>query len=141
MAVQYLARQNHSGPVSVAEIASECQISEGLLSKILQELRKKGWVEATRGTLGGYSLATQPSEISFLSFVEVFEEKVGVVECAQSGATGCAQFHGCGLRSPLLALNDRLNAWLDDLSLDQVFESKSPPPEEQRDQGDLSVTG
>lgn len=125
MAVQFMAGQPAGSALSVAEISNSCRIPEGLLSKILQVLRKEGLVSATRGPGGGYQLDRSPSEVSFLQFVNIFEERVSVVECATGGASGCAQFHVCDLRSPLLALNDKLSGWLEQLTLDDVFEPQA----------------
>lgn len=130
MAVQYMARQSSKTALSVAEIAAECQIPDGLLAKILQTLRKEGVVSAVRGPSGGYRLEQEPRDLSFLTFVNLFEERVSVVECATAGASGCAQFHSCDLRSPLMALNDKLSNWLEELTLDQVFESTTNSPGE-----------
>ena len=47
------------------------------------------------------------------------------MECATGGASGCAQFHVCDLRSPLLALNEKLSNWLEQLTLDDVFEPQA----------------
>ena len=90
MAVQYMARQSSKTALSVAEIAAECQIPDGLLAKILQTLRKEGVVSAVRGPSGGYRLEQEPRDLSFLTFVNLFEERVSVVECATAGASAGA---------------------------------------------------
>ena len=125
MAVQRLSQLGVGQQISAVQLAQDCSVPRDLVAKLLQTLRRKGVVEATRGAQGGYSLARPPAEISFLEFVSWFEERIGVVECAQGGATGCSQFHSCGVRSPLMALNDRLTKWLGNLSLDSVFEPTS----------------
>jgi len=121
MAVHLLARKEPGATASVSEIAGECNVPEVLLSKILQTLRKQGMVSSVRGAGGGYQLSTLPENVSFLTFVRWFEERVTVVECAENGITGCAQFHNCCVRSPLLNLNEKLHEWLNTVTLADVF--------------------
>ena len=127
MAVQRLSQLGVGEPISAQQLSVDCTVPRDLLAKLLQTLRRNGVVEATRGAQGGYRLLRAPSDITFLEFVSWFEERVGVVECAEGGATGCSQFHNCGVRSPLMALNDQLTDWLGHLSLQEVFEPAHYP--------------
>ena len=125
MAVHLLANRGAGSSLSVSEIANECNISEPLLSKILQTLRKHEMVTSVRGPRGGYTLNNCPAKVSFLTFIQWFEERVTVVECAENGLTGCAQFHTCCVRSPLLNLNEKLHSWLNTVTLAEVFGSEA----------------
>ena len=125
MAVHLLARKEPGATASVSEIAGQCNIPEVLLSKILQTLRRHNMLRSVRGAGGGYQLSMSPADVSFLTFVQWFEERVTVVECAENGITGCAQFHNCCVRSPLLNLNEKLHAWLNTVTLEDVFDPSS----------------
>ena len=93
---------------------------EELLAKVLQSLRQKGYIGASRGAYGGYFLTAELTHISFLEFIQLFEDQVAVVDCA-NGSDDCLQHSICGLRSPLVTLNFHLTNWLDSLTLEDVL--------------------
>ncbi len=52
--------------VNIGDIAEFLDGSEAHLAKVLQALRRQGYVTATRGPTGGYQLAMDPGQISLL---------------------------------------------------------------------------
>ncbi len=64
-ALAYLA-SNPSRLVNIADIAEFLDGSEAHLAKVLQALRRQGYVNATRGPNGGYQLSMDPAQITLL---------------------------------------------------------------------------
>lgn len=54
-------------------IAEKQAISEPTLEQVLATLRKGGFVHATRGRNGGYTLARHAEQITLLDIIELFE--------------------------------------------------------------------
>jgi Rrf2 family protein len=125
MALQYLQRLPAGIRTSSRTVAKNCDISEGLLAKILQELRHEGLISSTRGAQGGYALAVNLSDFSFQWFLERFEGQVHLVDCAQTET--CEKLGSCGLKGPMLAVNDALRNCLNSLSLETVLDPASIP--------------
>jgi Rrf2 family transcriptional regulator, nitric oxide-sensitive transcriptional repressor len=65
----------HEAPAArtTAQIADATRVPKDYLSKILQNLSKKGIVETQRGVGGGISLARTPTEITILDVINAVE--------------------------------------------------------------------
>ena len=81
--VLYLSRQPFKKVSFVNEIADEYAIPRSFLAKILQKLVKAKIVRSYRGVKGGFSLARQSKEISFLDVLESIEGKLAMNLCLE----------------------------------------------------------
>ncbi len=74
LAMLELAQQFGAGrPVQVRRIAERHGIPSPFLVQILQDLKRSGLVESTRGASGGYRLTRAPEEISLAEVLETVE--------------------------------------------------------------------
>jgi Rrf2 family protein len=64
--------------LALSQIAKEYSIPAKFLERILNDLRKGGIVESSRGKNGGYSLAQSDDKISLLDVVECLEGGINV---------------------------------------------------------------
>jgi Rrf2 family protein len=78
-----LAAHYGEGPVLLREIAKREEISEKYLSNLVNPLKSRGLVEATRGVHGGYVLGKSPAEITMREIVEVLEGPLCLVDCVE----------------------------------------------------------
>lgn len=67
--------------VSVKEIATALNVSANHLSKVMQRLTKAGFIESIKGYNGGFKLAINPKELSFLEIYETFDGKLKCGNC------------------------------------------------------------
>jgi Rrf2 family protein len=67
--------------VNVNKIAELTGASKNHISKIMQILVKAGFLSSVRGPSGGFSLAKDPSEITFLDIYEAIEGKISIKDC------------------------------------------------------------
>ncbi len=95
-------------------------IPPDLLAKVMQSLKKGGYVRSVQGSQGGYALACRPEEIPFLSFLKNFREKVSLTECAEGNPVVCKRFGKCPVCDSLNAINRRLVRQLATLTLADV---------------------
>ena len=77
--------QNNNQKIGVVELADRQEISPTYLSKILTKLTKAGLIESTVGAQGGYCLAKQAQEISFLEIIQTIEGSVPLFKGCDSG--------------------------------------------------------
>ncbi len=68
-------------PLSVAAIAETLQCSPAHLSKVLQDLGKRGLVQAKRGPSGGYTLGRPAGEVRLLDVYEAIEGPLPTATC------------------------------------------------------------
>lgn len=71
-----LSLQPKYQPISVRAIASRQKIPAPYLEKLLIEMRRAGLVKSVRGSVGGYQLAREPSQISVGQILEAVGENI-----------------------------------------------------------------
>ncbi len=71
-----LSLQPKNQPMSVRAIAKRQEIPAPYLEKLLIEMRRAGLVKSVRGSVGGYQLAREPSQISIGQILDAVGEKI-----------------------------------------------------------------
>lgn len=92
-----LALHRGNGPVSLQVLATEQDIPERYLAKIIQDLRRSGLIRSVRGAHGGYALNRPPADVTLLDVWEALEGPLRPVECLEDGAD-CAMKPECVTR-------------------------------------------
>jgi Rrf2 family nitric oxide-sensitive transcriptional repressor len=100
--LMYLERAGErTHPVTVAEIGKQFDIPLNHLVKVVGQLAKLGWVQATRGRNGGLRLAADPATLTIGQVLRKLEgEEDELVDCE---GTDCALKMDCQLRGMLRA--------------------------------------
>ena len=93
-ALIYLAERRNKAPVTLAEIAERLMIPKAFLSKILQQLAKKGVVRSLKGPSGGFALAVDPKEVTMKEIVTEIDGPLRVFECFAS-ESDCSLYSDC----------------------------------------------
>lgn len=95
-AVLFLAKQPVGKVVEAQQIAQKEVVPMRFLLKIMPSLIKAGVIKSQRGVGGGYFLAREPKDISFLDIVEAIEGPIHVNRCledysycSKNGAPAC----------------------------------------------------
>ncbi len=94
----YLAGVPAGKIVALHDLATTLHIPREFLAKILKVLTARGLVRSARGAHGGYQLARQPREISFLEVIEAVEGPVQLNICLDHKdrcdvSAGCTMYH------------------------------------------------
>ncbi len=76
-----IARHYDKGPVKTAQIAEAQNIPARFLEAILNQLKKCGLVVSKRGYTGGYTLASDPADITVGEIFRCIDKALGHVEC------------------------------------------------------------
>lgn len=88
-----LAVNYSNGHMPLKEIARDQEISEKYLEQIINPLTKAGLVHSFRGAQGGYSLTSDPSQVTVGSILRVLEGSMSPVDCIENG--GCEKLSRC----------------------------------------------
>jgi Rrf2 family protein len=126
LALSHLRAAAPDEPCSAKDIAAHNHLSPSLLAKVMQRLKHAGLVDSVKGTTGGYCLASDLQNMSFLEFIHLFEEDTALVECLTNPSeSSCQQVHTCGIRNPIIALNEAI---LDQFRALKLSELMQPLP-------------
>lgn len=93
-ALIFLSERRESGPVTLTEIAERLKIPKAFLSKILQQLAKRGIVKSLKGPSGGFVLAVEPKSLSVRDVIAEIDGPMRVFECFASEKE-CALYDDC----------------------------------------------
>jgi len=93
-AMIHLATIPEGTVVPFREIGRQMDVPEDFLAKILKTLVDQGLVKSTRGPHGGYALARNPVDVSFLDVIEAVEGPVALNVCLD-GEDACGHSTAC----------------------------------------------
>ncbi len=88
-------------PVTITEIAESHNISRSHLTKIVQELAARGWLETTRGRGGGIRLLIDAKDLNIGTVVRATETDFAMVECFDAALNQCRLSQHCALKRVL----------------------------------------
>jgi len=109
-AMAHIARSRGSVNHSVGEIATEQDVSEAHLSKVMQRLVKVGLLTSRRGPGGGFVLGREPEKISLLEILEAMDGPMSDCKCLL-GRKKC-MFGGCALGALLTHVNHQVRVFM-----------------------------
>ncbi len=90
-----MARLPHGEAILGRELASLANIPPNYLSKILWTLGNEGYIDATRGSGGGYRLKRRAEEIRIVEIVDLFEKGKERTGCFLGRHLKCSDENAC----------------------------------------------
>lgn len=111
------ASVQRNSPVTITEIAESHAISRSHLTKIVQELSARGWLETMRGRGGGMRLLVPAEEITLGAVVRATETDFSMVECFEPASNTCRMSQHCRLKSVLTEATQAYLEVLDGVTL------------------------
>ena len=111
------ACKERAEPVTITEIAEKHGISRSHLTKIVQQLAARGWLETTRGRGGGMRLAVPATDLGLGTVVRATETDFAVVECFEPSLNQCRMNANCRLKGVLNSATQSFLAVLDGVTL------------------------
>lgn len=122
-----LAILSEGESLTLPQIAEREGISVANAGKLMWLLNKAGFVQATRGTKGGYSLARPAGEIRLSEVIKVLDEDVLNKHC--ESYTGvlqtCVHKGDCGIRPVIVGLHEIVENALSQITLAQLVGSEA----------------
>lgn len=108
---------------TIQDIATSFQISKGHTMKIVHELGKLGYIETTRGRVGGLKLAKPPEAIGLGEVVRKTETDFDMVPCFIS-AKLCPITPSCSLKGVLSLATRAYLKTLDEFTLADLLKTR-----------------
>lgn len=115
-AVIFIAARNSESPVRGEDIATEEDLPQPFLSKILKVLASRGILHSVRGPGGGFKLARASNQIRLLDIVEAIDGLSMFEECAL-GWKSCRDEQPCPLHNSWKPMRESLRNYLSETSV------------------------
>jgi Rrf2 family transcriptional regulator, nitric oxide-sensitive transcriptional repressor len=103
-----------------AVIAEACNASANHLAQVVNALNAKGYLNATRGRLGGVRLGCAAKDINVGEVFRLFEADVPFAECFAPEVNTCPLVPGCRLRKAIIAALDAFYSEMDRVTLEDL---------------------
>ena len=118
-----LAALNIDESLTLNQIAEREGISVANAGKLMWLLNKAGFVSATRGTKGGYTLARPAREIYLNEIIRVLDEDVLSKHCENYTGVlkSCVHKGDCGIRPVIVGLHEIVENALSQINLAQLI--------------------
>lgn len=121
-AVCHIAHRPSGSRSQVKEISESLDIPQAFLSKILQDLARKGILISTKGPGGGFELNCSPSETNLYTLVEAVEGPMAEGECVL-GLLLCADDTKCPIHDTWKDIQDAFRERMKSTSISDVVEA------------------
>ena len=99
------------------ELAAESRLPLPTVSKILKQLLQSGVLVSSRGVKGGYSLASEPREISIAEVIAALEGPIALTECSTDSSGACGLEQCCPIKNNQRVINRAVRGALENLTL------------------------
>jgi Rrf2 family protein len=96
----YIARQPVGQVCLVSQVADAENLPESYLAKIFQDLARNKLLMSHRGAKGGFSLISNPQDISLLQIIEAVEGPIAIAPCLDV-REGCERTRLCEIYDAL----------------------------------------
>lgn len=118
-----LANLGADESLTLPQIAEREGISVANAGKLMWLLNKAGFVRATRGTKGGYSLSRPAGEIVLSEVIKILEEDEIGNHCeSYTGVLdSCIHKGECGIRPVIIGLHEVVQYALSQITLEQLI--------------------
>jgi Rrf2 family iron-sulfur cluster assembly transcriptional regulator len=118
-----LAFHSQLKPVTLIDIAARQTISLSYLEQLFARLRRANLVKGVRGPGGGYSLCSNPSDISIADIVAAVGERIDATKCGGEG--NCQKHHACLTHDLWMELGDHVRSYLEKITLADLLEKNT----------------
>jgi len=116
----YFVAQPPGTTIGLQHLARLQRLSPTYLSKILTRLVKAGLIDSTPGAHGGYTLAKDPAELSFLDVIQAIEGTAAAFHCGSG-----LQHDSCLIQQVILESEQQREEYLRTRKLVELVEGAS----------------
>lgn len=120
-----LAEHQGEGFVSLKDIAARQGISKKYLEQIIPILNRSDFLQANRGSQGGYRLAKAPKDYTVKDVLELTEGSLAPVACLDTTPVGCERSEDCVTLPLWKGLAEVIENYLDSVTLQDLLERQT----------------
>jgi len=124
MALFHMDEEGQDVLVSRRQIADAYHIPLELAGKVLQDLKRAGFIHSIQGARGGYRLEQNLEDISLGDLMTALDGPILSVKCVGTGASNCKNAAACNIRHFAKRVGVQLQHFYHTISLKDVANGK-----------------
>ncbi|MBI4971037.1 MAG: Rrf2 family transcriptional regulator [Candidatus Omnitrophica bacterium] len=109
---------------SVKDICRKARLPEWYTRKVFQSLVRNGYLEASRGPGGGYTLKVHPSKISLLNMIRAVDGKDVLDQCMMSSGK-CKNKKSCVMHNKWIRIKESVVRELKSVTVQDLMDLTS----------------
>lgn len=114
-----LMKEKTPGDLTTArEVCDKFETPFDTTAKVMQQMNNAGILHSQKGVKGGYTLARELSEVTYMDLVQLIEGKSFMMDCHDGP---CELYHSCNISQPIKRLNDYLINIFSSLTLNELL--------------------
>lgn len=118
MVLKLMKEKDPEELTTAREICDHFETPFDTTAKVMQIMNAGGILHSQKGVKGGYSLARDLSQVSYMELVELIEGKSFMMDCHEGP---CDLYDKCNISQPIKRLNDYLINIFNALSLNELL--------------------
>jgi Rrf2 family protein len=118
MVLKCMKDKTGDGLITAREVCDEFETPFDTTAKVMQQLNSGGILHSHKGVKGGYGLARDLSEVSYMELVELIEGKSFMMDCHEGP---CDLYKKCNITQPIKRLNDYIISIFNNISLSELL--------------------
>jgi Rrf2 family protein len=123
MVLKLMKEKELSELTTAREVCDKFETPFDTTAKVMQQMNNAGILHSHKGVKGGYILARDLSDVSYMELVELIEGKSFMMDCHDRGDDHgrCELYPKCNISRPIKRLNDYLISIFNDLTLNELL--------------------
>lgn len=118
MVLKLMKEKNPADLTTAREVCDRFETPFDTTAKVMQQMNTAGILHSQKGVKGGYTLARDLSEVTYIDLVQLIEGKSFMMDCHDGP---CELLHKCNISLPVKRLNDYLITIFKSLSLNELL--------------------
>lgn len=119
--LKHISKKNGHELTTAREICDLFDAPFDTVSKVMQTLQHSEILDSSKGIKGGYSLAKNLNDVSFLELIQVIEGEDFGRSCSHPAKGQCELISKCNIVTPIQELNHRLGDFFKQMSLKELL--------------------
>ncbi len=122
MVLKLMKGRGHDELTTAREVCAKFHTPFDTTSKVMQLMNTAGLLQSLKGVKGGYTLAHDLTNVSFVDLVQLIEGKSFMMDCHDQGhGKPCELMQNCNIALPIRRLNDYIINIFSTLSLNELL--------------------
>lgn len=118
MVLKLMKEKEISELTTAREVCDQFETPFDTTAKVMQLMNTAGILHSQKGVKGGYTLARDLSQVSYMELVQLIEGKSFMMDCHEGP---CELIHKCNISQPIKRLNDYLINIFNALSVNELL--------------------